>query len=180
MGAIYLLGTLLRAVQKILTPIVNLFPMDRIGGVLIADIIAILLIVAGCFVLGLLVETRMGRAIGAAAENTVLVKLPGYTFFKRVTANLKGVDKQFGRPVLVSFDDNAQFGFLIDDGSEQMRTVFLPTPPGVATGTVIVVSKEQVRALEVSAAEFIQSLSRWGFESQKFLDIPPKGNAEKV
>ena len=176
LGAAFLLGGLLSAIQKLLNPVINLVSADKLGGTVVADLAAGAVIILICFVLGVAVEMPMGKALRARVESTVLERLPGYTFFKRLTGNLSGTDRAFGRPVIVSFDDNSQFGFVIDEAAE--ATVFLPSTPGVATGTVVVVPRDRVRDVDATTAEFLQSLSKWGFDSQRFLrtSSPPKSS----
>jgi uncharacterized membrane protein len=165
LGAVYLLSGFVRGVQKILAPIAGYVPGP--AGLIGKEVLAVILVAALCFVLGLAVETRIGRTLARFAEGSILIKLPGYTFFKRLVGNFAGAEKSFAKPVLVQFDDSAQFGFLIDDAEQ--ATVFVPSSPGVAAGTVVVVSRARVRELDVSAQEMLQSLTKWGFESQRFL-----------
>ncbi len=176
LGAAFLLGGLLRAVQQILNPIINVVSADQLGGTLVADLVAAAVVILICFAMGVAVEMPMGKALRARLESTVLGRLPGYTFFKRLTGQLSGADRAFGRPVIVSFDDSSQFGFVIDEAAE--ATVFLPSTPGVATGTIVVVSRDRLRDVDATAAEFLQSLSKWGFDSQRFLSTssPPKSS----
>lgn len=168
LGALYLLSGFFRAIQKLLTPLAEKIPgpLALVG----KEVVAVAVVALVCFLLGLVVETRIGRAVGKYAEGLVLMKLPGYTFLKRLVGNFAGAESEFARPVLVQFDDNAQFGFLIDEADQ--ATVFIPSSPGVAAGSVIVVARSRVRKIDVAAPEVIQSLTKWGFESQRF--ITPK------
>lgn len=167
LAVLYILNTLLGAVKKAVDPIALAFPGTFFEHFIVREFLAVFAVLLICFALGVIVQTGAGHTFGRLVEDALLAKLPGYTFFKRVTGTVSGADSTFGRPVLVRFDDNAQFGFLIDEGKE--ATVFLPSPPGVAAGSIVVVALERVQRLDVKPTVFIQSLSRWGFESQRFI-----------
>jgi uncharacterized membrane protein len=165
LAAIYLLGGMVRGVQKLLDPLVDLIHGDIPP--FAKDLLAIAIVALCCFFLGLAAETGMGRHLAKASEKRLLSKLPGYAFFKRLAQNLSGVEQTLGIPVLVRLDDSAMIGFLIDEGLE--CSVFIPSSPTVATGSVIVVTQDRVHRLDTNAAEVLRSLSKWGFDSQKLL-----------
>src|SRR5262245_991541 len=71
---IILLRQAIGLLARLLAPVAKLLPERTVAGVLVVDILAIALIVALCFALGMFVGTRWGRWTAAKLEHTVLRK----------------------------------------------------------------------------------------------------------
>ena len=85
--AVLLLAKAVKGLLALLAPVTAQLP----AGVEFRQIAAILLLVAVCFVVGLVVRTGPGLRAKNAFEQAVLEKLPGYTF-------VRGFAKTAGRP----------------------------------------------------------------------------------
>src|SRR5262245_49632115 len=77
-------------IARVLEPVAKLVPERTIPVVLVADTLAIIVIVLLCLGLGMFVGTRWGRWTAAKLENTVLRKLPGYSLLKSATHSATG------------------------------------------------------------------------------------------
>src|SRR5690242_15072225 len=84
--AVLLLAKAAKALLGLLAPVTSQIPDDIAFG----GITAVLLLVAVCFVVGLIVRTRPGRTAKDVFENAVLEKLPGYSFVRNFTRRLTG------------------------------------------------------------------------------------------
>jgi uncharacterized membrane protein len=76
----------------IATPIAAMLPVDEIGGVEIARVVALGLILAGCFLAGLLLRTRFGIWSSELVETAILNRLPGYPLLKTLSQRLGGME----------------------------------------------------------------------------------------
>jgi hypothetical protein len=63
---------------KVLVPIEKILPLKRLGGVAVAHLLAILIILAVCFAASLTARTRLGGRISAAFEKAIARKIPGF------------------------------------------------------------------------------------------------------
>jgi len=72
------------------------------------------------------------------------------------------------RPALVSFDDNTVIGFIVEESVEGDRlTVFIPGAPGVGAGSVVLMPKERVQALDVPTSKAMKSMKQRGLGLQQ-------------
>src|SRR5262245_54523855 len=99
---------------KAISPVFEWLPDKTVGGVSLTLASAVLALVAGCFVVGLLAETALVRGLGERAERLAL-SIPGYALMKNVGANLVGIEgKTSVKTVVVQFEASWQLGFLME------------------------------------------------------------------
>ena len=96
--AVLLLAKTVKALLALLEPVTAQVP----AGVEFRQIVAILLLVAICFVVGLVVRTGPGLRAKNAFELAVLEKLPGYTFVRGLAKRLAEQPAPGVRVVLLS------------------------------------------------------------------------------
>jgi uncharacterized membrane protein len=68
-----------------------MLPAESLGGVEIAAIVAVLVIVLVCFVTGVFVASRFGSRLFAAMERWVFGRIPGYALLKSLTLSFSFV-----------------------------------------------------------------------------------------
>ena len=151
----------------------QLYPLTRAvarvtsASPLVAELVAFLLVLGACFVLGALVRTRTGADAYHWLEAKTLLRLPGYKAVKEVVAYFSGSrSNPFTRPVLVRVGSASLTGFLSDEGPD-LCTVFVPTSPNPTTGIVMHVAADQVEPLGVPSTEAIKSILACGAGSQR-------------
>jgi hypothetical protein len=88
--AVLLLLRAMSSLAGLVRPIANLFPL----WVLAEDAIALLLVLFGCFVIGVAGRTRLGGAARELVERSVLMKIPGYMLFRSLTQQLAGESQE--------------------------------------------------------------------------------------
>src|SRR6188472_2636133 len=76
--SILLLAKTLSAVVALLSPVTAAIP----AGVQFRQLIAVLIVIAVCFVAGIVVRTRAGLRAKNAFERSVLEKIPGYSLVR--------------------------------------------------------------------------------------------------
>src|SRR5262245_13464626 len=90
---IWLGGKALKILRRLAQPLDPLLPFEKVGGILVADAVAIALLIVVCFLGGLLARASMAGRLIKKAESGVLWRIPGYGFVKALTDSLdtKGV-----------------------------------------------------------------------------------------
>ena len=101
--AVLLLAKAVKALLEMLAPVTAQIP----AGVEFRQAAAILLLIAVCFVVGLVVRTGPGlRAKNAFEQAAVLEKLPGYSFLRGLAKRLTGRSEEHTlEPALVEIED---------------------------------------------------------------------------
>ena len=157
--AVLLLLKGMQAVAGLVRPIAGLLPQWMPA----ENILALLLVLIVCFVVGLAVRTRAGRAIGARMEVAVLGKIPGYTMIRGLTQRIAGdTSENVWKPALVEIEDALVPAFIIEEFDDGRFTVFVPSVPTPFAGAVYVLNAARVHPIDVPFAQALQSISKWG------------------
>jgi uncharacterized membrane protein len=131
-----------------------------------AHVVAGLLILAICFLLGLLVRTTLGRAVGRAVEAAVLNRLPGYRAMRRLASQVAGDPADtFGVPVWVRLGDARRMGFVVEEHADGEVAVFVPFSPVLTVGEVLVVASTRVERIAAPFMKVTKSVSEMGVGS---------------
>lgn len=165
-----LLAEAFRIVLDVAEPLSRLVPLERIGGVAVASLLAVLLLVLLCFLVGLLARTTIARRLRGRLEAKVLAGVPFYAFVKSMFSSAAPADGEEGlKPVLVRFDDYGQIAFEVERLAGGEVVVFLPSAPNPWTGVVQLVAAERVTALPATVLGSVRSIQQLGIGSGDLL-----------
>jgi uncharacterized membrane protein len=128
--AVLILGKLFGFMYQLATPFSEWIPLDSIGGIAIANVVTVILILVISLVAGLVGTSVWGRRLQQSLEEKLLLVFPRYTFVKSLTAHMTSdeVDKVM-QPVRVDFDDYTQIAFELERNKEGLVILFLPGSP---------------------------------------------------
>lgn len=162
---LWLLGWLTQAIA----PVTGLIASATQHNQLIAQALAVMSIVLGCFFIGLIVQTRAGKWFQQRVENTFLSRLPGYTILRDLFSQLQPDQKRsFSRPVLFSWDrqENYLLAYITDEYDDDRFAIFLPTSPSPLNGYVVQTTREHLKFLDTSAEQVMQVVIGCGVGSK--------------
>jgi len=133
-------------------------------------IIAILVLFALCFLVGIAVRTAVGARAKRLAEHAVLEKIPGYTTLRGFAAQLtdQNLSASF-QPALVKIEEALVPGFIVEQHSDNRSTVFIPSVPTPMAGAVYIIDNRRVHRLDIPAVAVMQCISKWGGGSDKLV-----------
>jgi uncharacterized membrane protein len=147
--------------EKISTPFARVMP-DNVLGFDGSKLTVILLLIAVCFIGGLMFRLKMIQRGIDKLEKEVLSFLPGYSMIKSITADALGKKIEHKLlPVLIKDGDHWNLGFLIEKGSSH-STVFVPDAPRHDAGEIRIVQNEVIKELDLSISKFDQSIRNYG------------------
>lgn len=151
-------------------PLDGLIPLDRVAGVALANILAVLIILVVCYLAGLAARGGFLSRRVERLDNLLIDVMPGYAVAKGVLGGAANAEDlaDLVTPVIVAFDDYEQIAFEIERTAEQ-ATVFLPGSPSAWTGSTIVVETRRVRVLGLPPHQTIKLLRVMGRGS---LNVP--------
>jgi uncharacterized membrane protein len=133
-------------------------------------LLSLLVVLMVCFVVGLAVRTRSGRAVRTRMEALFFEKLPGYGLFRSLTQRLAGEgDQNAWRPCLAEIEGALVPAFIIEELDDGRFTVFVPSVPTPLAGAVYILSRDRVHVVDIPITQAIQSISRWGSGSRKLV-----------
>lgn len=145
-------------------PFDALFPVDSVMGVLLADLIALALILVVCFLAGLLAMHRLSGNLVGRLDATLLSTVPAYAFVKGMTESLAKSDEmaQSFQPVLVRFDDYACVAFEVERTGKGTVVIYLPGAPNPWSGSVAYVDPERVTKLDMTVPDAVKNIRTLG------------------
>jgi uncharacterized membrane protein len=158
------IGKALELSNLIAGPLAERLFVDSVGGFAMVQVLAVLILIAVCFIAGLAARTSVAKNLVTSLETNVLDKIPAYELLKAKTQSVLTPEETKNlRPAITRFDDSWQFVFEIERLADGKVVVFLPGSPDPWSGSVCVVTDDRVTSLDVtvnSAANLMKRLGR--------------------
>ena len=174
--AVLLLLKAMQSLVGVVRPIAALLP-DWMPA---EDMLALVLVLAVCFLVGVAVRTPMGRTARERVEKSLFQRIPGYAVFRGLAQQLSGENRESAwQPALVETGDGLVPGFIIEELDDGQLTVFVPSVPTPFAGAVLVLARERVHPLDVPFTSAIQVISKWGSGSKALVAAMNAANADK-
>jgi uncharacterized membrane protein len=155
---------------KMATPLAAVLPVSHVGGVAVATIIAVAILLFIAFLAGLASRTGPGRRVTHWFEESILGGMPQYRMVKSLAEGLSQIEGGTGmQPVLMRGDEGWMLGYQMEELPNGWRVIFLPASPTPMSGNVIYVEASRVRPLDLSMREAMQLVKRLGIGSAEKL-----------
>jgi len=156
--------------DKIIFPLAAHIPIKSVIGLETPKFLAIALLILFCFLSGFFARTAIAKKAIHWLETSVLANLPGYEFLKNTFASSLGVESGHEYKVILAWINGSwQLAFLIELIEGGYVAAFVPNAPNPQSGSIIFVSEEMTRVINISSAEAIKCLRRVGAGSNKLL-----------
>lgn len=143
-------------------PMADWLPVDTIGGVALANIIAGVALVLVCFLAGLLARHALASAFVGQLESKVLVNVPGYLMVKSLVSGFDESRIAGLKPVALQLGTAERVGYEIEKLPDGRSMVFIPSPPNPFSGITQVLPPEQVTYLDVSLKQIMEVTENFG------------------
>lgn len=161
----------LKLAGKVLAPVARLVPAETVAGIVVADLLAVAAVLALCFAAGLFIRTQTGHTFGDRLERVVLRHMPGFTIFKSLTSGMVGLGSGSNVAVaLARIEDAWGLCFVLERHETGVFTVFVPSAPIPAAGSIYYPTEDRLQLLNVPVAEAVACIMRLGVGSRELLD----------
>jgi uncharacterized membrane protein len=173
---LYVLGQGLALTAHAAQPLVALLPDKSVGGITVASMAALALLLMLCFGAGMLARAAVGQAFSARFEDKLQTLYPRYSVIKAMSQGLHGaLGERVLKPVLVSFDDHQLIAFDMERLDDGRAVLYLPGAPDAWSGSVLVVTAERIEALDIDATQLARSMQRLGLGTAALLQAAAAG-----
>jgi uncharacterized membrane protein len=164
---VYLAGLLLlkatKSVSALVAPIAKLLPQWLPA----ERLLALLLVLVACFLVGLTVRIPAGRAAWERVQNSLFHKIPGYDLLRSLAQRLAGESQdQAWKPALAEIEEALVPAFIIEELEDGRFTVFVPSVPTLLSGAIYILTPDRVHPLDVPFTHIFKAVSRWGSGSK--------------
>ena len=168
---ITVVGKGLVLLADVVAPVAKHLPEGEVGGVGIATLLTLGLLLLICYGAGVLARAAVGRRLTENFEDRLHALYPRYTVIKAMTQGLRSDAQAHAlKPVLVTFDDHQYPAMEVERAADGRVVVFMPGAPDPWSGSVVVVAAERVVALDANLSALIRSLKGLGRGCTSLLD----------
>jgi len=164
------------------SPFAELLPVEELGGVAIARVVAVVAILLVCFVTGAILLTPVGTAIGGWFRRVVLERIPGYTLIRSLTLRFSGTAEgtQFAPAMITTSPGVQEIAFIIEEHGSGSFTVFVPLAPTPTIGSVRHVDREHVTRLNASMGTVVNCVMQWGVGANEIFEQHEAGESPRA
>jgi uncharacterized membrane protein len=164
--AALLLAKTVKGILELLSPVTSQIP----AAVEFRQVLAIALLVAVCFIVGLIVRTGPGLRAKNAFERSVLEKLPGYTFLRGLTGRLTGRSQEHTlQPALVEIEEALVPALIVEELDDGSYTVLVPSAPTPMAGSIYILPRDRVHPVDIPLTKAIGVFTKWGTGAGEFV-----------
>jgi len=178
-AVIVLLGYVLKAVVSVHGVLREWIPFDSATGIALLFSLAVVLILAACFVAGLIAHRAIGIHFSRTMESHLMKVYPKYGIYKDILAGKFGGTENAPSlsPVLVRKDECLYPAFQADRLANGLIVVYFPGSPDAWNGSLALVGSDRVQAMDVPFAAMIEIYERLGRDCSSQLN-PAVGGIE--
>ena len=157
--SLLLLLKAIKGAMAMLLPIAKLLPQTVVH----EKVVALVLLLAICFAVGLLIRTQIGKRIGDWLEHHLLGRLPGFSIVRGMIRQFAGqTDEQSFQPALVEIEEALVPAFIIEKHADGQFTVFVSSSPTPMAGAIYILQPERVHPVDVSLRKAMVCVTKWG------------------
>lgn len=167
------LNWLFATLTDYIRPITNILIQTARVNEFVASFFALVFIIFGFFLVGLLVKTEIGKVSFQFFEDKFLAKIFGYRIIKETVLQIFGEEKKVFRAVaLVKLFGNETLmtAFVTDEHSDGSYTVFIPSGPAPTAGFVYHVRKEQITIIDIPVDQALRTILSLGAGSKNLIE----------
>lgn len=136
----------------------------------LAIVVAVLLILSVCIACGVIVRTSVGAWTFQRFERAILQRVPGYDLIANILKGFAANTDAYPAALVRLFGPgSAVFGIVMEDHSNGVLTVFVPSAPAFTVGGLHIVERDRVTFLDVGTVSVADAITQWGIGSQKLL-----------
>jgi uncharacterized membrane protein len=153
-------------------PVTNLLIQTARVSEVIAAVIAVIIMLLLFFLVGLLVQTRLGKFFFEIFEERVLKRVPIYRIIKETVIQLFGGEKMIFKGVALVRpfqNDTLITAFITDESPNGYITVFVPSSPAPTGGYIYHIKKEYVTKIDFPVEQAMRTVLSLGAGSKDFI-----------
>lgn len=162
---LFLLSLIFKFVFNIIAPISALLNNSKEKNELLINLLALFILVAFIFIIGLLIRSTRSKKSFKDFENKYLLRIPLYSTLQETIAQFAGLKKMpFSDVVLVDAYNTGVLltGFVTENVGGGIYTVFVPTAPNPMNGNIYHVPAAQLKFLEIEPEKAMRSIVGMG------------------
>ena len=150
-------------------PMADFVPVDSVGGVALANLIAIAAVIIVSFFAGLIARNALASGFIKSLESKFLMKIPGYSIVKGIKGGFDKDDTNHFKPVALALGSAERVGFEIQKLPDGRSMIFIPSVPNSFSGITQVLPADQITYLDVPMTAIMELSERYGYGVDELL-----------
>ena len=159
---VYILNKAVGFMMVIAQPLSSLVPLESVGGIAMANLVAVLAVIVVCFFAGLIARYSLVGGLMKKLETNVLMKIPGYTVIKGLKSDFEDGDTDGMKPVALQLGSAERVGYEIEKLTDGRSQVFVPSAPNPWSGVTQVLPADQITYLNVPVKKIMELSQKYG------------------
>jgi len=144
------------------------------------QLLAILIILAACFVAGLVVRTGPGARGVRELQRRVLEKIPGYKLLRSLITRLGGDEtSEAFAPALVELEDALVPALIVEELPDGQFVVLVPSVPTPVSGALYILPAARVHRIDVPLTHVMRVYTKWGEGAGELVAAMRAGQGQK-
>jgi len=177
MFLIFILGKAVGFMMVIAKPLADWLPVDTVGGVALANLLAILAVIVVCFIAGLIARHSMASGFVKALESKVLAKIPGYAMIKGIKSGFDSSETAGMKPVALKLGTAERIALEIEKLPDGRSMVYIPSAPSVWSGVTQILPADQITYIDVPITKVMELTEKFGYGVDEILQSKQKNEA---
>jgi uncharacterized membrane protein len=169
MFLIFMIDEAIGLMMIIAEPLADWLPVDTVGGVALANLIAILAVIIVSFIAGLAARHTMAGGLVKTLETRVLVKIPGYAMIKGIKSGFDASETEKMKPVALQLGSAERVALEIEKLPDGRSMIYIPSAPSPWSGVTQILPAEQITYLDVPVTKVIELTEKYGHGVEELL-----------
>ena len=178
MFLIFMIGKAISFMMIIAEPLADWLPVDTVGGLALANLIAILAVIIVSFIAGLAARHTMAGGLVKNLENRVLTKIPGYAMIKGIKSGFDASETEKMKPVALQLGSAERVALEIEKLPDGRSMIYIPSAPSPWSGVTQILPADQITYLDVPVTKVIELTEKYGHGVQELLQNKLKEKPE--
>jgi uncharacterized membrane protein len=154
-------------VQKLISPIREILPDERIFGIGIITLISLFCTLLICYVFGFLAERKKIKVFLNALDEGFSLIIPGYTMMKSRANEAIGVEEKNWNSVLIGEDGDWKIGIEVSKRNDGLSMVFFPEPPDAKSGELKLIHQSKLKPLDMPVSKIMTIIRKYGKDMEE-------------
>jgi uncharacterized membrane protein len=178
MFLVFMIGKAIGFMMIIAEPLADWLPVDTVGGVALANLIAILAVIIVSFIAGLAARHTMAGGLVKTLETRVLGKIPGYAMIKGIKSGFDASETEKMKPVSLQLGSAERVALEIEKLPDGRSMIYIPSAPSPWSGVTQILPAEQITYLDVPVTKVIELTEKYGHGVEDLLQHKLKENPD--
>lgn len=158
----YLFKKGIEVISKVVEPIKEHLPEQRIFGIGMVTLLSIFLLLLVCYVFGWLVEKSRTRFYLDKIDNLLASIIPGYSMMKTRATDVIGTEDKEWRVVLMGEEDDWKMGIEVGKQEGDYSLIFFPEPPDAKAGEIKLIHQSKIKYSDIPVNQLLMIIRKYG------------------